>query len=683
VIVLKVYIRATFAILASFVLMSSHVYGLSAANKKGIDIGARYANADGACAPASATDSTPTAATPSSQNLDLNKIADKYKLQSAIVKQIKGSVVGDYKSTEPPDATASVLKLLIADVLLHKNPDLNSVVKVKSSQIYQTGDATAGDSMKLSEVIHETLSERSWDTGANMLIDAAGGLSEITKSAHDLGYKDTNIETHYTAGTPSGKNTTTSSDLTKAMEDIFTNDGDNYTIVKNAMKGENHFNISPAPEASKWGGTSKVAGNSGVFVIDSKQYIITLYKNGDQNDTSDDIKNASEDILEALDNTAANNSKTPTSESSCCSQSSIPSASGAISPRVGNGLPDDTKSKMQQIFVAGGQKFRVDPNFIAAFYYAENTRTSDSTNNGDSASPPPVTGDGKWRDPPPPYGKGSSWPTNRYNTMGAFQFIPSTWSSYAVDGNGDGKKDAQDLTDEAFGAAKYLAAMGGKIGAREGKLRDAAYGYNHSNTYVDSVLNTFKYLSGGGQSQVSGSESASSSCSDSGGGAVTIDGYTWPVDIPKAEVDSGYPWPCPSNCHHDNTPAFDLSTKGAVRQNNDASAVGKSEFAISDGKITSLHIYNGIPGCYILQLQSSKDGYFYAYIHARKPAVNEGDTVKSADKIAELGERKCTGNGSYPHLHIDRGSPKGATAGYECCRDEGMVDLINKLYAAL
>ena len=47
-----------------------------------------------------------------------------------------------------------------------------------------------------------------------------------------------------------------------------------------------------------------------------------------------------------------------------------------------------------------------------------------------------------------------------------------------------------------------------------------------------------------------------------------------------------------------------------------------------------------------------------------------------------IGERACTG-GSYPHLHIDRGSPQGSLGGNDCCRDNGFVDLINQLYNAL
>lgn len=167
---------------------------------------------------------------------------------------------------------------------------------------------------------------------------------------------------------------------------------------------------------------------------------------------------------------------------------------------------------------------------------------------------------------------------------------------------------------------------------------------------------------------------------------ININGYAWPVALTKAEASNGYSWPCPSQCHHDGTPAFDLANKTSVGDTtgeHDADSVGRAEFAITAGTIKNLHIYDNIPGCYSFHILSSVDGYDYYYTHARNPVVKTGDRVTAGQKVAEIGERKCTGNGSYPHLHIDRGSPKGAGGGNVCCRDQGMVPLINKLYANL
>lgn len=179
--------------------------------------------------------------------------------------------------------------------------------------------------------------------------------------------------------------------------------------------------------------------------------------------------------------------------------------SGTIGAGVGKGMTASAQQKFQQIMVAAGQKFNVDPNFIAAFYYAENAPTGDSTNNGDSASPPPQTGDGKWREPAPPYGSGSPYPPpNGFSATGPFQFINSTWATYGEDGNGDGSKDVNDLTDAAFGASHLLSAAGAKVGSNDAVLKAAAETYNHSSVYAQSVLNTFHYVTNGGQAAVSG-----------------------------------------------------------------------------------------------------------------------------------------------------------------------------------
>jgi len=41
------------------------------------------------------------------------------------------------------------------------------------------------------------------------------------------------------------------------------------------------------------------------------------------------------------------------------------------------------------------------------------------------------------------------------------QFLPGTWASYGVDGNGDGTADINSAVDAIHGAANYLATHGG------------------------------------------------------------------------------------------------------------------------------------------------------------------------------------------------------------------------------
>ncbi len=70
--------------------------------------------------------------------------------------------------------------------------------------------------------------------------------------------------------------------------------------------------------------------------------------------------------------------------------------------------------------------------------------------------------------------------------FGLSQFIPSSYVSWAVDGNGDGKINLFDPEDAIFSVANYLKINGWGKTVKE--QRDAVFHYNHSNDYVDSVL---------------------------------------------------------------------------------------------------------------------------------------------------------------------------------------------------
>jgi hypothetical protein len=99
-----------------------------------------------------------------------------------------------------------------------------------------------------------------------------------------------------------------------------------------------------------------------------------------------------------------------------------------------------------------------------------------------------------------------------------------------------------------------------------------------------------------------------------------------------------------------------------------------------------INIYNGISGCYSLQLHSSKDNFWYWYGHIQNVRVNNGEAVRAGQQLAEIGKRACTGNGSDPHLHIDRGCVRGGVpqrGGRVSCRDPGIIAIINSLFEAL
>jgi len=73
--------------------------------------------------------------------------------------------------------------------------------------------------------------------------------------------------------------------------------------------------------------------------------------------------------------------------------------------------------------------------------------------------------------------------------VGPMQFIPSSWKSIARDGNGDGNPDVHNAYDAALGTATYLcrAVPQGGLDLEPG-LRTAYFSYNHSDSYVESVL---------------------------------------------------------------------------------------------------------------------------------------------------------------------------------------------------
>jgi murein DD-endopeptidase MepM/ murein hydrolase activator NlpD len=75
--------------------------------------------------------------------------------------------------------------------------------------------------------------------------------------------------------------------------------------------------------------------------------------------------------------------------------------------------------------------------------------------------------------------------------MGWMQFIPSSWKSFGVDANSDGKKDPYNPVDAIFAAARYLKAAGADT-----DLRKAIFAYNHADWYVDSVLMRARFIGG-------------------------------------------------------------------------------------------------------------------------------------------------------------------------------------------
>jgi hypothetical protein len=71
--------------------------------------------------------------------------------------------------------------------------------------------------------------------------------------------------------------------------------------------------------------------------------------------------------------------------------------------------------------------------------------------------------------------------------VGPTQFIPSTWKGYASDGNGDGESNPNNIYDATLASGRYLCSGGVDL-TSEQTQRVAVYRYNHSLSYVDTVI---------------------------------------------------------------------------------------------------------------------------------------------------------------------------------------------------
>ena len=88
--------------------------------------------------------------------------------------------------------------------------------------------------------------------------------------------------------------------------------------------------------------------------------------------------------------------------------------------------------------------------------------------------------------------RGTSDGDKKYDrAVGPMQFLPGTWAVVARDGNGDGKRQVQNIWDAALGAAEYLCRGNTRLGTPKG-LAANIFRYNRSDSYVALVLGVMK-----------------------------------------------------------------------------------------------------------------------------------------------------------------------------------------------
>jgi membrane-bound lytic murein transglycosylase B len=76
--------------------------------------------------------------------------------------------------------------------------------------------------------------------------------------------------------------------------------------------------------------------------------------------------------------------------------------------------------------------------------------------------------------------------------VGPMQFIPSTWEWAGRDGNGDGKKDPNNVYDAALAAGHYLCRFDRDLSVQS-QMNAAILNYNNSTAYLNTVLSWLEY----------------------------------------------------------------------------------------------------------------------------------------------------------------------------------------------
>jgi len=393
------------------------------------------------------------------------------------------------------------------------------------------------------------------------------------------------------------------------------------------------------------------------------------------------------------------------------------SSAGAVSDSgAGDPLPDTVPEPWRTLINnAAAEHPDSDRRIVAATLWAENRgwpeyKDSDSTTSGAAA-------------------------------VGFWQFIPSTWAVLGHDGDGDGIKDSKNPKDAVHAAFKHSPNSAGKpiiyeaTGDIEGDFTSkkfyradeskyslltymANYNGNDGSAIEGSTLPNFQRAQNGdyvrmgywlmasgfekgwlpeadkfvdastqgagaaggdaADADVSATNVSDASCSSgsSSSSQANAEGFAWPIDLKKDDV-VGFPCIRDNYCgHHDGSPAFDL-----IKKSNGDQGLGVAVYAVRNGKIESKDIRNGISYCYDWQL-AGDDGYWYWYGHNQNPSIENGQVVKAGQQIGEVGPTECA-DGSVPHLHIDRGSPKGSWGGSVNSRDSEFVPIMQKLWEDL
>ncbi len=290
-----------------------------------------------------------------------------------------------------------------------------------------------------------------------------------------------------------------------------------------------------------------------------------------------------------------------------------PNNSGAGQWSAPSSAAKGIPSVAYEAYVKAGQKYGIDWAYLAAVGEQESNHGRAYGNKLDAkgVARPGIFG------PPTPYGK----------AMGPMQFIPSTWASSGKDGNGDGRKDPQNIWDAAFAAASYLRNSGAPA-----NWQKALFAYNHAQWYVDQVTaKAQKYratagnTSSGGMSLVAARTPATSTSS-----------RVWPVGK-NANIGArfGQPGRMWSSGYHT---GVDFSAPS-----------GKPIYAAHSGEVRT--VSGGPYGNHTFIKERSANGVITETLYAHQSSfVVKRGRVQAGQKIGKVGS---TGNSTGPHLHFE------------------------------
>ncbi len=332
-------------------------------------------------------------------------------------------------------------------------------------------------------------------------------------------------------------------------------------------------------------------------------------------------------------------------------------------------LSNSVPAPYHDIFIAAGNKQGAPAALVAAVFFAGEHGSHWPDPGGDQP------GGGWAKRAEPQLAASNTWPDGFKGSKGAFQFLFQTWEAYKIDGDGDGNADVENLTDGAFGAANYLAKSGGKSGASDADLRKAVFAYNHSQRYVNTVMESYNaFLVDGTGANNTGNLTQSNVQNCGGNIGVSANGFVFPQKTTKASLKkNGWNPNCTngiasmtgskgnpvrsgdSRCHHDYLAADILNDAGTtVVSPRPGRVIATKDKVVVGGSASgaSVRIYSD-PAL-------GGDGLYYYLTHMLPKykdstagvKVSEGQIVTAGQTLGVVGTA-ADAQGTIPHTHFD------------------------------